>query len=73
MNNGIANKIEDGFVGSIKGIASTIPGVSIIMSAVSEMRTGIFKQRLEDWQRLVDESTKWNFCYRHAYICPAVT
>ena len=55
MNNGIANKIEDGFVGSIKGIASTIPGVSIIMSAVSEMRTGIFKQRLEDWQRLVDE------------------
>lgn len=55
MNNGIANKIEDGFVGSIKGIASTIPGVSIIMSAVSEMRTGIYKQRLEDWQRLVDE------------------
>lgn len=55
MNNDIANKIEDGFVGSIKGIASTIPGVSIIMSAVSEMRTGIFKQRLEDWQRLVDE------------------
>ena len=45
MNNGIANKIEDGFVGSIKGIASTIPGVSIIMSAVSEMRTGIFKSQ----------------------------
>lgn len=55
MSNDLANKIEDGFVGSMKGIASTIPGVSIVMSAINEMRTGIYRQRLEEWQRLVDE------------------
>lgn len=55
MGNDFANKIENGFVGSMKGIASTIPGVSIVMSAVNEMQTGIYRQRLEEWQRLVEE------------------
>ena len=55
MSKDLANKIDDGFVGSMKGIASTIPGVSIVMSAINEMRTGIYRQRLEEWQRLVEE------------------
>ena len=55
MSNDLANKIEDGFIGSVKGIASTIPGLSIVMSAINEMRTGIYRQRLEEWQRLVEE------------------
>ncbi len=55
MSNDIVNKIEDGFVGTVKSVISTIPGVSILVSTYEEMQTGIYKRRMEEWKEAVEE------------------
>ena len=55
MSDSIANKIEDGFVGTVKGVVSTIPGASILVSAYEEMQSGIYKRRMDEWKAAVEE------------------
>ena len=55
MSNDIKYKIEDGFVGTVKGVISTIPGASILVSAYEEMQFGIYKRRMDEWKEAVEE------------------
>lgn len=55
MNNDIEHRIEDGFVGTVKGVVSTIPGASILVSAYEELQSGIFKRRMDEWKEAVEE------------------
>ena len=55
MSDSIANKIEDGFVGTVKGVISTIPAASILVSAYEEMQSGIYKRRMDEWKEAVEE------------------
>lgn len=55
MSNDIEYRIEDGFVGTVKGVISTIPGASILISAYEEMYFGIYKRRMEEWKEAVEE------------------
>ena len=55
MNNDIDHRIEDGFVGTVKGVISTIPGASILVSAYEEMQSGIYKRRMDEWKEAVEE------------------
>ena len=55
MNNDIECRIEDGFVGTVKGVISTIPGASILVSAYEEMQSGIYKRRMDEWKEAVEE------------------
>lgn len=55
MNNDIVHRIEDGFVGTVKGVISTIPAASILVSAYEEMQSGIYKRRIDEWKEAVEE------------------
>ena len=55
MSDSIAYKIEDVFVGTVKGVVSTIPGASILASAYEEMHSGIYKRRMDEWKAAVEE------------------
>ena len=41
--------------GTAKGIVSTIPGGSILVSIVDEIQNGIFQNRFNEWKEAVDE------------------
>lgn len=41
--------------GTAKGIISTIPGGSILVSIVDEIQNGIFQNRFNEWKEAVDE------------------
>lgn len=55
MSNDIGHRIEDGFVGTVKGVISTIPAASILVSAYEEMQSGIYKRRMDEWKEAVEE------------------
>lgn len=55
MKNDIVHRIEDGFVGTVKGVISTIPAASILVSAYEEMQSGIYKRRIDEWKEAVEE------------------
>ncbi len=49
------NIVIDAFKGTVKGIVSTIPGGSILVSITEEIQNGIFQNRFEEWKKNVEE------------------
>jgi len=46
--------IESTIKGTIKGVVSTIPGVSLLASIADEIQNGILYDRFEDWKETVE-------------------
>ena len=49
------NIVVDAFKGTVKGLVSTIPGGSILVSIAEEIQNGIFQNRFDEWKKNVEE------------------
>lgn len=54
MNNA-KNIVSGGLKGTVKGLAATIPGGSLLVSIVDEIQNGIFQDRFNEWKESVEE------------------
>lgn len=55
MNDNVVHIVKDGIVGTAKGLVSTIPGGSILVSIADEIQNGIFQNRFKEWKEAVEE------------------
>lgn len=47
--------VKNALKGSAKGLISTIPGGSLLISIVDEIQNGIFQERFDEWKETVEE------------------